>query len=506
MAKRKLSTAQIAAMVAIATLGSKVIGFVREMVLANYFGAGMVVDAYVMGQSIPNTLMAALVTAVGTAYMPILAQKFEKESLDSANRFTSQLLNFMVVVISVVYGLSIIFSGQLVSLFAPGYVGEKAELTAFYMRIAFIALYFNVGVTTLEAYLQYKGTFVPQTFIGYLQSISIIVFILLGAKVNYKLIIFGVVIGFFSRAFCDWLLAKSKGFKYSLDFQLSSAVKEVAGLAIPVFIGGSFSEINTFVDKMLASGLTEGSVSALNYGSTMISVIISFIITIMMTIVYPKLNAAFATNDLDRVSSLSERGINLLSIISIPFALGAMLYSKEIITIIYERGAFDKTATAMAAVAFMFYAIRIPFYGISTLITKVFYALHDTKIAAWCSAIAMVVNIVFNLILVKIWGLAGLAIATSFAEFVGMITRYIIFGKKYKDITLLKSKKKLLLTILFSVAAVAISYLVYVLCAGISILLIRLVLAVLAAAIAYLVMLYIAKFEELNLIKDLFYS
>ena len=505
MKKFKLTTTQTALLLVILTFGSKLIGFVREMVLANYFGAGMVTDAYVMGQSIPNTLLAAVIGAVGTAYMPLLAQKFENGGIESANKFTSKLLNAIFSIIAIVCVIGYIFSSQIVSFFAPGYDAEKIVLTVFYMRVAFVGLFFTSGLTILEAYLQYRGVFTTQTVIGYLQSISVIIFIILAAKIDYHLLVFGVVVGYMLRCICDYFVVRNQGFIYSADFKYKSVIKDVMSLALPVFIGGSIGEINSFVDKMLGSGLPEGSVSSLNYSGTMISFIMTFTTTIMMTLIYPKLNKAFATDDMESISSLAERGINLLALVTIPFAMGAFLYSNEVIHIVYERGAFDAAATGMAAIAFKYYAIKIPFDAVDNLVIKVFYSMHDMKTPVKCSIVALVVNCTLNIILVRIIGIAGLAIATSIASIVGMSLRYFTFKRKYPDIRLLRSKRKLAKVVIFSIVAVGFSFLVYTGLGmlGIRIIVVKLGLAVIASVLAYLGMLYLAKFEELGLIKDL---
>lgn len=503
MKKAKLTTSQVAVMMAILTFVSKLFGFVREMVLANYFGAGMVTDAYVMGHSIPGTLTAAFFAAVGTAYMPILAARFAAGGDKSANKFTSQLINTLTLITTTVFVFALIFSKQLVGLFAPGYDLEKASLTVYYMRISFIALFFSSAMSILDSYLHYKNVFNIQTIIGYIHSLTVIIFIILAAKVDYHLLVFGVVFSYLIRFVCTYFLAKSRGFGYEPDFHLTSTIKEVLELSLPVFIGGSIGEINTFVDKTFASHLPEGSVSALNYSGLVIGTILTFVVSIIVTIIYPKLNRCFANNDLAGVSSLSERGINLISIISIPCAMGAFIYAKDIIHVVYERGAFDSVATAMAATAFMYYAIRIPFNAISQLVVNVFYSMHNTKTPMICSSIALLVNIGFNFILVKPLGIAGLAIATSAAGITNTLLLYFSFKKMYPDIMLLRSKRKLCKVIIFSVIAVAVSYGVYLLCAVAAHTIARLGLSILAAVLTYLGLIYLAKFEEIKLIKDL---
>lgn len=505
MGKRNLTTAQIAMIMAGLTVFSKLLSFVRELVLANYYGAGIVTDAYVMASQIPGTLLAAVMTACGTAYMPIFSEKFEKEGEGSADLFTSRILNFLFILNGAVIILGALFARPLVSFFAPGYSGEVADLTVYYLRIAFLLLLGNVVISIFRPYLQYRGHLLASIVIGLLQSASIIIFIVISAYTSHYLLIWGVVIGYASYGLLMWLFGSRSGFSYTADFRFSGAVKETFLLALPVFIGGGVSQINTFVDKMLASGFGEGSVSALNYGHLIQTFILTLSASIMVTILYPKLNKAFATDDHEKIGYVTESAINLMALICIPFTLGSMVYAAQVIQAVYERGAFSGTATELTTIAFFWYSACLFFMAINELLTKVFYSMHDTKTAVYCSVIAVITNIVLNVVLSRFMGIGGLALATSIAQFVNSSALYLTFKHKYPHIRLLKGKRKLILVCVFSMIAVGLSYVLYSalsMHAGLP-QIIDLGAAVLAAGIIYLVLLYIAKFDELNLIKDL---
>lgn len=490
---------------AILTAGTKVLGFVRELVLAGFYGAGEVTDAYIMAQSIPNTLMAGFVSAVAISYMPILSQKTEKLGPAEGNLYTSRLLNALIILILCAIGLGAVFARPLVSIFAPGYGEAKAELTAYYLRIAFFIVLFTALVYIFEALLQYKGVFNPQIILGYFQSLAVIVFIVISAKTDYRLLIFGIVAGYAVRGIGCWIIAGRCGFKYTPDFHMGGAVKEAIVLALPIFLGSCVNQINAFVDRMLASGLATGSVSALNYGNEIINAIVMFTVTILVTIIYPRLNKAFAQGDHAQIGFLAERGINLLAILAIPCSMGAMAYAVPAIRIVYERGAFDGAATELTAAAFFYYAIGLTFLAVNQLITKVFYSLHDTKTAVYCSAAAVGCNIVLNIILVRYMAHAGLAFATSLAQALNALLLYYTFKRKYPDIKLLSSKGKIARIILLSGISVGISYLCF---KAISDKIIVPQLVALCASMAIAVVLYLAllrafKFEELSVIGDL---
>ncbi len=256
---------------------------------------------------------------------------------------------------------------------------------------------------------------------------------------------------------------------------------------------------------MLASGLQTGSVSALTYGNEIINAIVMLTVSILVTIIYPRLNQAFAQGDRESIGTLTERGINVLALLAVPLSLGAMVYARPVIRIVFEHGAFDAEDTAMTSAAFFCYAIGLTFLAVNQLITKVFYSLHDTKTAVYCSVAAVGCNILLNLALVGPLAHAGLALATSIAQMVNAFLLYYTFKRKYPDIRLLRSKGKLLRIVLFSAASVAFSYLCYWLLSDKinSPQLICLAGAVAAAGIAYLLLLKAAAFEELSILKDL---
>lgn len=506
MSKRVLNTAQTALFMAILVIGSKMIGFVRELVLANYYGTGFIVDSYVMAQSIPNILVAGVISAAATSYMPIFSRKVELQNEAEGNLFTSQLFNFLTIIAGVASLIGILFSTQLVNIFAPGFGMQAVTLTSFYLKISFLILFFNASITIFEAFLQYKGVFLSQIVLGYAQSLSIIVVTIISAYTTHYLLIFGVLLGFAIRGIGSLLLARGHSFVYVSNWHLTGAVKESITLALPIFIGGSVNQINAFIDRMLASNLQVGSVSALNYGNMIIGVIAMFSVTIFVTIIYPKLNQAFAREEYSRISDISEKGIGLIALLAIPFTFGAMCYSDALVQVVYERGAFDGGSTVLTSIAFFYYAIGLTFISINTFITKIYYSLHDTKTAVYCSIVAVVCNIMLNLILVKFMYHGGLALATSIAQIVNTVLLYYVFKHKYPNIQLLRSKRKIVWITLYSGFSVGLSY-VFFIFVGNNIWMPRMVLvglAILMAILIYIGLIYKAKFEELNLIKDLF--
>ena len=499
------TAAQTAAMMAVLTLGTKFLGFLREVFLAGFFGTSPVTDAYVMAGAIPGILFAGVFTSMSVSYMPLFSDIMEREGRESGNRFTSQAITLSSGIAALCAVLGILFAEPLVSIFAPGFEAETAALTAFYLRITFSYIVFNAGAGLLESYLQYNNTFLKPVLAGYLQSGFVLVAIVVSALLDYRLLALGLLIGTILRTLALVVFAVQRGFSWDASGKISEAAKTIVALAIPVFIGSTVNQVNTFVDKMLASGLAQGSVSALNYGYLLINMITTLTITVVVTIIYPRLTRSRSALEDEGFNRASTAGFAVALIISTPCALGAMLYSEPVIRMVYERGAFDRASTELTVGAFGFYALGLVFVAVNALLVKIFYARQDMKTPVIAGAAAALTNIALNLALVGPLQQRGLALATSIAALVNTVTLFVLLHQKHPEVRVVESRAKTAKILAAALASVAVSWPVYIglgRLAGLGSVL-SLGAAVAAAASAYLLLLKLLKIEELSLLGDL---
>lgn len=499
------TAAKTAALMAMLTLGTKLMGFLREIFMAGFFGTGYVADAYVMASNIPGIIFAGVFTSVSVSYMPIFSDIVQKKGIEKGNRFTSQAITLSSGIALFCAIAGIIFSDQVVSIFARGFSEETAALTSFYLKITFSYIVFTAASGLLESYLQYKGSFIRPVLAGYLQSGFVMVAIIFSAYYNHYLLAFGLLIGSVLRLFALSMAAKRTGFQFMPTQKIGKAAKRIMALAVPVFIGSTVNQINTFVDKMLASGLSGGSVAALNYGYLLISTITALTITIIVTIIYPRLTQALASSDYPKFNDYASKGMNIVLIIGVPCALGAMLYSRPVIQLVYERGAFDQASTALTAGAFFYYAMGLTFLALNALLVKIFYAMQDMKTPVLCGALGAATNIGLNLLLVGPMQQKGLALATSIAALVNMVLLYALLQKKHPKARVLEHKAKTAKILAAATAAVALSWPLYALVQAQGQLhnLLALGTAAAAAALAYIALLKFLKIEELSMLGDL---
>lgn len=499
---------QTAALMAILTFISKCFGFIREMVMANFFGTTFITDAYVMSSSILSALFGGVITAISTAYIPIYSKINEGSGKKEGDSFTSAIINVLLLVTLFISVVGILFSDQIISIFASGFHGETADLASFYVKVLFSYVIFASTASILESYLQYKGIFLPQIISGYAISVCSIVVIIISYYTSYYYLAFGILAGYFFRFLSMMLIAKKREYTHRFEMNFSESVKSILTLAFPAFVGGYMLYINQFVDKMIASSLVEGSISALNYAALLNNMIMGVTITILSTIIYPKLTKANSLEQYDNFNKLIDSGLNVLIIIAVPCSLGAMVYNYQIIQIVYERGVFDSTATAMTSSAFLYYSAGLVFMSVNALLTKVYYSMHDMKTPMIFAVIGVIINITLNLILVQFMAHSGLALATSIASLINTVLLYITMRRKYKQIKVFNSKGKIVKIFISAVFAVGISYVVYRLIIIPLELnphsnILQLIPVVLTAALVYYLLLVIFKIEEISLLKQL---
>ena len=500
------TAARTAAFMAALTLVSKFMGFLREIFLAGFFGTSYITDAYVMASAIPGIIFAGVFTSVSVSYMPIFSQIVEKEGIQKGNRFTSEAINLSMGIALIASVLGIIFSDQVVTVFANGFTAETAALTSFYLKITFAYVVFTAATGLLTSWLQYRGIFLSPLIAGYLQSGFVLLSIIVSAFYSHYYLAYGLLIGHFLQLVAVAAIAKKKGFTYVPTLKIGKSAKEIMILAVPVFIGSTVNQINSFVDKMLASGLKEGSVAALNYSNLLINLITALTITVIVTIIYPRLTQALAQEDFDKFNDSISKGMNITVIIGLPCSLGAMLYSDAAVRLVYERGAFDAASTDLTSSAFFYYAIGLTFIALNALLVKVYYSMQDMRTPVICGAIGAATNITLNIILVGIMAHRGLALATSIAAVVNTLLLGFLIGRKYPDVKIIESRAKMIKIIASGIAAVGLSYAAYIGLQSVKADLspfILLAAAVVVACISYLILLKLCKVEELNMLKDL---
>lgn len=411
--------ASAAAIIMIMTLLSKLLGFGREMAIAARFGASAQTDAYKMGQLIPMVLLSSVAAALGTTFIPVLTEYLHKKSQEDANRYVNNVFNVVALICIVLIVVGVALAPLLVKIVAPGFKGESFELTVKLSRIMFPLIIFNALAAIATGYLQAHQQFTVPALVGIPFNIVIIGQLLFFNGWGIYGLAVSTVLAVASQLLIQWPAAFKCGYKYRfvVDFK-EPGLRKVLSLVVPVLIGTMAGQINTLVDRMLASGLPVGSVSALDFGNRVNSIVLGIFISAITTVLYPTMAGLYAQRDMQRLKDTLNMGVRVISMLTLPMMVGFIVLRQPIIRLLFERGAFDARATNMTATALLFYSMGLVALGIRDLTSRAFFAMQDTRTPTINGIIAVAINVVLNLILVRFMGLGGLALATSIAAIV----------------------------------------------------------------------------------------
>lgn len=489
-----------ALLIMVITLASKFLGFGREVVLSYYFGATNITDIYLIAITIPGAIIGFIGGGIATTYIPMQTRVMTEGGQIEGNKYTSNFTNVVLLITTLILTISMLFTPYLVKIFAAGFTGETLELAVFFTRITLFTMYCSVLTSIASGYLQIKDNYIAPVLIGFPRNIIIILFIYLAAKGNYTLLVIGYVFALIAQvAFLLPFMIKEKYKHYfRIDFK-DENLKRTFYIALPIIIGSSISTINSIVDRTIATTLVEGGVSALNYANTLIAFVTGLFITSIITVLYPTISKYASANDYDGMKASLKESINLISIFIIPIIVGAVLLNREVVWMIYGRGAFDATAIQLTSAALLFYSLGVFGIGIREAISRAYYAMQDTKTPMVNAAIGIVINIVLNIILSRYMGIAGLALATSIAGTVTAILIFLSFRKKIgpfgmKEVAVNVLKISTASAVMGVAAKMAYDYLVVVLESN----MFALLSAIAVGAVVYFVIIYFMKIRDVD--------
>lgn len=299
---------------------------------------------------------------------------------------------------------------------------------------------------------------------------------------------------------------RHSGYRYSLNVNLKDPyLKKAFVLILPVLVGSAVQQINVIIDKTLASDLVEGSISSLTYASRVNDMVISVFVAAITTVVFPMLSQAFSKDDRGEVKRILNQGVNIILIITVPATVGLMLLASPLVQLFFERGAFEANATAMTSGALVFYSLGLVGAALRLMLNKVFYSFQDTKTPMINGAIAVVSNIILNLILIKPLGHRGLALATSISATITTLLLFMDLRKKVGHLGYFKMLYALIKTIIASLIMGILVYLIYYKLGALIpesklIQTILLLGSVLIGVIVYFALLIVMKVEEVRVI------
>ena len=496
----------------IVTIVSKILGLFRDSVLASAYGTGKYAAVYSTANSISTILFAVIGTALATSLIPLYNKLASEDSTERAMGFLNSVVNLVVIVCLSIAGLGIIFAGPLVKVFAPGYQGDVYTLCVQYTRILLPSIVFVGLANIFTSYLQIKKRYVIPGFIGMPYSIIIIVSIYLSLKTSPMVPVIGTLIAISAKALFQLPFVYKEGYRYRPKINLKDPVmKDMMILILPVVIGVGANQINSIVDKSLASLLGTEVVASFSYAIKLYEFVQALFITSILAVIYPRLSSMIVSDRMDSFLNSLKKTMNVIIVALVPIIVGCIVLSRQIVEVLFQRNAFTSKDTTMTASILWIYVIGILAFALRDVLTRGFYSMEDSKTPMINSIISIVFNISLNLILVKPLGYKGLAIATAVSAYIGLLLfnrsmRKKIEGYSSRDNYIVFVKSLFAALIMGLGVKLVYGIVASSLVGGLLFKLIALASAVGVGVIVYALIMHFLRVEEYEMIFDMFFG
>ena len=426
-----------AGVVGSATFLSRILGFVRDAVIAWYFGAGQNSDAFIAAFRIPNLLRKLLGEgSISNAIVPVLTDYLSMDGKDEAFRLARSALWVLSIILVIVSLGGILLSPLIVKAIAPGFIESppKLSLTITLTRIMFPYIFFIGLVALCMGILNVLGHFAAPALAPVMLNLTIILAVLfLCPHLDTPVLglAIGVIIGGILQLLLQLPAMAGRGFRFWQKTKMfHPGLKKISRLMPPVIIGGAVYQINVLVGTLLASFLPEGSVTVLYFADRLVQFPLGIFAIAAATAVLPSLSRQASQRDLADLKETFGYAVRLTLFLTIPSMVGLIVLREPIITVLFQRGEFSLQATLLTAQALLYYAIGLWAFSAVRIVAATFFALKDTRTPMVMATISIIANIVLGIVLMKPMAHAGLALATSLASVLNLMLLVVALRKR----------------------------------------------------------------------------
>lgn len=401
------------ALLSIASMTSLFLGLLRGSIVAARFGTGRMYDAFLIAATIADTITYFASKGFVT-FVPIFSQELNEKGEEMAWEAGSRILSAWILLVVAVIGGGYLLLPWIVPLIAPGFNENDLKVTLHLSKILIVAGLFT-ALTTLATFLShsYQKFFFPSMG-AVISNIVIIVGLVIFVKMGINDLAAIMVVGAFASLLVQATAFQKmvRFFRFRLDTK-HPAVRNTLRLSLPIYVGRIGTMIDALINRSFSSMLSAGSLSALSYGVMIAELPITVVAEPILYVFYP----IFSKNTADKniFSAEFSRALKMSSVI-IPMSVGLIVLSTPIVRLLFERGAFTHESTALTAGTLSLLAIGLQAEAWSVISASALMANQDTKTPISIGLIRVLVVVVLNYILIKPFGIAGLALATSLAN------------------------------------------------------------------------------------------
>jgi putative peptidoglycan lipid II flippase len=434
------------------TLVSRILGLVRDIVLARLFGANAGMDAFFVAFKIPNFMRRLFAEgAFSQAFVPIISEYKEQRDAPAVQQLVNRVAGTLLGILSLVTVIGVLASPVLVAIFAPGFLYRdpaQFDLAAMMLRLTFPYLLLVSLVAFAAGILNTYGRFAAASFAPVWLNVVLIGAAMLvspGLDQPELALAGGVfVAGIVQVLFLLPSLKRVGLFPRPQWGARDAGVRRILKLMLPGIVGSSVAQINLLFDTLIASFLVAGSVSWLYYSDRLVEFPLGVFAIALSTVILPSLSRSHATGSAGEFSHTVDWGLRLVLLIAVPSAVGLFMLARPLLATLFNYGDFNAADVDMAGLSLMAYSVGLPAFMLIKVLAPAYYSRKDTRTPVRIAIVALVTNMVLNLVFVvplvmlEVPGPhAGLAMATSIAAWVnaGLLYRGLKKQQVYRPDT-----------------------------------------------------------------------
>lgn len=451
-------------------MAAKLLGQLREIMLAGYYGTGNDASAFLVASQIPlNFFDMVLGLAIVSAFVPVFNEYLQKDGKKSADEFAGNFVGIVLVISAAMALFGVIFSKNIISLLATGFDESTSILASNLLVVMFPSLLFTAVAYSYAGIVQSYGEFKIPAAMSIASNITAIVYFLFFNK-------FAGIYGLAVAMLIGWamqlliLLPALFKFKYKFSFAFNFAhpgMKKVYKLALPILLSSWAQPLNVMVNTYLASFIDGGNaVSYINYANKLYIIIVGVFTMSVTNLILPELSRLFADNNHKKSAEVIQSALKSGVIFIVPVMMAFLVYSYQIVEVIYMRGAFDEKSVSMTSMALYFYSFGMLGYGMQEILNKSFYSMQNSVVPMKNAFLTIAVNVILSFALYKTFGVGGLAFAAAIAATVSAINLLRLLKKNHKEVELGSLGVTFIKTIAAGIVAAIISKLIFDLCSG----------------------------------------
>ncbi|MDP2921456.1 MAG: murein biosynthesis integral membrane protein MurJ [Candidatus Omnitrophota bacterium] len=452
-----------AGIIGFATVISRVLGFVRDIIIARFFGTARYAEAFVVAFRIPNMLRDLIGEgATNAAFVPVLSEYLVKKK-EEFWELANVILNLLLITLSVISIIGVLAAPLIVRLIAPGFMDdpEKFAITVKLTRIMFpYVLLIGLAAYAMGVLNSLKHFSAP-AFGPCLLNVAVIICAIIWGE-SVMGLASGVLIGGVLQLAVQIPVLYRKGFRFSFVKKLNHpAANKIGILLLPRILGSCMYQINLFINTIMASLsaiVGVGGVAALYYANRIFQFPLAIFGIAIAQAALPTMSREALETDSDSLKKTLSFSLRVINFIIVPASIGLMVLAVPITQALFERGKFDHYSTLITANALMFYSIGLFSYSGIKILVSCFYSLKDTLTPVKIAAASLLLNIILNLALMYPLKIGGLALSASVSGIFNFFALFYVLNKKIGDLGGLKILSSFLKVTLASAAMGLVSY------------------------------------------------